>query len=98
MTESKGNKSIHRLELSGSTGPGGGGGWGAAAPLVPPSLATALILYISVVFSFSFSLHELVKHEENGLIFHDSLELAQQLKVCFMNLAPSVTVFLPAVV
>ena len=32
MTESKENKSIHRLDLPGSTGLGGG----AAAPLVPP--------------------------------------------------------------
>jgi len=30
-----------------------------------------------------YSLHELVKHEDNGLIFHDSKELAQQLKVSF---------------
>lgn len=28
-----------------------------------------------------FSIHELVKHEENGLIFRDSQELAEQLKV-----------------
>ncbi len=27
------------------------------------------------------SLHELVKHEENGLIFKDSKELSEQLKV-----------------
>ena len=37
MTESKENKSIRRLDVSGSTGPGGG----EAAPLAPP-LATAL--------------------------------------------------------
>ena len=41
ITESEENKSDHRLDLSGSTGPGGGGG-GAAAP-VPPLLAMALI-------------------------------------------------------
>ena len=40
ITESKENKSIHRLNVSGSTGPGGGGGW-AAEPLTP-TLATAL--------------------------------------------------------
>ena len=38
ITESKENKSIHRLYVSGSTGPGEG----AAAPLAPP-LATALL-------------------------------------------------------
>ena len=38
ITESKENKSIHRLNVSGSTGPVGGGG--AAAPLAP-LLATA---------------------------------------------------------
>lgn len=32
---------------------------------------------------YFYSLHELVKHEDNGLIFHDSKELAQQLKVSF---------------
>lgn len=32
-------------------------------------------------FPHLFSLHELVKHEENGLIFRDSQELAEQLKV-----------------
>ena len=37
ITESKENKSIQRLDVSGSTGPGGG----AASPLAP-SLATAL--------------------------------------------------------
>ena len=40
MTESKENKSIHRLDLPGSTGLGGGG---AAAPLVPPLLVTPLL-------------------------------------------------------
>ena len=55
ITESKENKSIHRLKVSGwgvaqqVQGGGGGGGcptwsWGggAVAPLVPPPLATAL--------------------------------------------------------
>ena len=28
ITESKGNKSIHKVDMSGSTGPGGGGGRG----------------------------------------------------------------------
>ena len=28
ITESKGNKSIHKVDMSGSTGPGGGGGGG----------------------------------------------------------------------
>ena len=32
---------------------------------------------------YFYSLHELVKHENNGLIFHDSKELAQQLRVSF---------------
>ena len=42
ITDSKINKSIHRLNVSGSTGPVGGGvgGGGAAAPLAP-LLATA---------------------------------------------------------
>ena len=45
ITDSKINKSIHRLDVSGSTGPVGGGGGGggpppAAAPLAP-LLATA---------------------------------------------------------
>ena len=39
ITDSKENKSIHRLNVSRSTGPVGGGG-GAAAPLAP-LLATA---------------------------------------------------------
>ena len=40
ITDSKENKSIHRLDFSGSTGPGG-----IAAPLAsPPPLATALSL------------------------------------------------------
>ena len=43
ITDSKINKSIHRLNVSGSTGPVGGWGGGAAAPLAPlaPLLATA---------------------------------------------------------
>ena len=36
ITESKENSSIHRLDVSGLTGPGG------AAPPLAPSLATAL--------------------------------------------------------
>ena len=35
ITDSKENKSIHRLNVFGSTGPVGGGGGGAAAPLAP---------------------------------------------------------------
>lgn len=31
------------------------------------------------------SLHELVKHNENGLIFKDSQELAEQLRVRLLN-------------
>ena len=46
ITESEENKSDHRLDLSGSTGPGGGGG-GAAAP-VPPLLAMALIELVEI--------------------------------------------------
>ena len=38
ITESKENKSIHRLAVSGSTGRGGGGSY----PPCPPPLATAL--------------------------------------------------------
>lgn len=30
-----------------------------------------------------YSLHELVKHEENGLVFEDSEELAVQLQMLF---------------
>ena len=45
ITESEENKSNHRLDLSGSTGPGGGGG--AAAP-VPPLLAMALIELVEI--------------------------------------------------
>lgn len=43
-----------------------------------------LLLFASVFFpsvTFFHSLHELVKHNENGLIFRDSKELAEQLKV-----------------
>ena len=45
ITESKENKSIHRLDLSGSTGPGGG-----SCPLapLPPLLATALIGLVKI--------------------------------------------------
>lgn len=40
-------------------------------------------LFFFCFFSMTFvhSLHELVKHNENGLIFRDSHELAEQLKV-----------------
>ncbi|NXP42253.1 ALG1 mannosyltransferase, partial [Leiothrix lutea] len=34
-------------------------------------------------------LHELVKHNENGLIFRDSKELAEQLKMLFLDFAAS---------
>ena len=44
ITESEENKSDHRLDLSGSTGPGGGG---AAAPM-PPLLAMALIELVEI--------------------------------------------------
>ena len=36
ITDSKINKSIHRLDVSGSTGPVGGGGGGGAPPAPPP--------------------------------------------------------------
>ena len=45
ITESKENKSIHRLDVSSSTGPRG-----AAAP--PPPLATALMSFIPVTNVF----------------------------------------------
>lgn len=35
--------------------------------------------------TFVHSLHELVKHNENGLIFRDSDELAEQLKMLFLG-------------
>ena len=50
ITESKENKSIHRLDVSSSTGPRG-----AAAPLAPPPpppLATALMSFIPVTNVF----------------------------------------------
>ena len=38
ITESEENKSDHRLDLSGSTGPGGGGGGGGGScPPAPPA-------------------------------------------------------------
>ena len=36
ITDSKENKSIHRLNVSGSTGPVGGGGGGGQLPPLPP--------------------------------------------------------------
>lgn len=43
---------------------------------------------ISCVF-YLLSLHELVKHEENGLIFRDSQELAEQLRVRMLYIKKS---------
>ena len=37
ITDSKINKSIHRLNVSGSTGPVGGGGGGGSCPPCPPA-------------------------------------------------------------
>ena len=42
ITDSKINKSIHRLDVSGSTGPVGGGGGGGAPPPAPAPLAPLL--------------------------------------------------------
>ena len=52
ITESKENKSIHRLDLSGSTGAGGR----VVAPLPPPPpLATALLILLKSKYWFAMS-------------------------------------------
>ena len=62
ITESKENKSIHKLDLSGSTGPGR-----TAAPPYPPPLATALAL-IRTFLHFNCRLQVSTTHDTTGLI------------------------------
>lgn len=58
------------------------------------SLLFASVLLLCLFFH---SLHELVKHNENGLIFRDSKELAEQLKVKALSdfLPPEITPEVP---
>lgn len=68
--------------MSGSVRGGGGLTSGLHTPNTPNTRTHADLgkPLISCVF-YLLSLHELVKHEENGLIFRDSQELAEQLRV-----------------
>ena len=51
------------------------------APFCSTALFSGPLSIFDQMLISVFSLHELVKHEENGLIFQDSKELTAQLKV-----------------
>jgi beta-1,4-mannosyltransferase len=44
-----------------------------------------LFFFVKFVYIFFLSISELVKHEENGLLFKTSTELAKQLEIIFEN-------------
>ena len=54
ITESSKNNSIHRLDVSGLTGPGGGGGGGPPAAPLAPLLAMALTPSWSVHLGYMY--------------------------------------------
>ena len=58
LIESKENKSIRRLDLPGSTGPGGGGGWGAGTLAAYGSVA----LFNIAAYTKITQIKELVNH------------------------------------